>query len=142
MTQVATQSFSDSRQSRLPGDGISLGLGMTNECNLDCAFCYRDPTRADRLSLDQVRAVMESLPVRSVNLGTLLKVDVFEKVTANGSRRNRIPEHLDAGKMRNRTFHWHQALAQVLIDTRNGVCIRHRTIRDRENAGSRVPITS
>ncbi len=50
--------------------GISLGLGLTNECNLACAFCYRDATRADRLSLDQVKAVMESIPVRSVNLGT------------------------------------------------------------------------
>lgn len=50
--------------------GISLGLGLTNECNLACAFCYRDPTRTDRLSLDQVRSVMECLPVRSVNLGT------------------------------------------------------------------------
>jgi len=50
--------------------GIALGLGLTNECNLACSFCYRDPTRADRLSLDQVKAVMERLPVRSVNLGT------------------------------------------------------------------------
>jgi len=50
--------------------GISLGLGLTNECNLACAFCYRDPTRTDRLSLDQVKAVVEGLPVRSVNLGT------------------------------------------------------------------------
>jgi len=50
--------------------GISLGLGLTNECNLTCAFCYRDPTRADRLSLEQVKSVMECLPVRSVNLGT------------------------------------------------------------------------
>jgi len=50
--------------------GISLGIGLTNECNLACAFCYRDPTRADRLSLDQVKAVMERLRVRSVNLGT------------------------------------------------------------------------
>lgn len=50
--------------------GISLGLGLTNECNLACAFCYRDPTRADRLSLDQVKAVMERMPIRSVNLGT------------------------------------------------------------------------
>jgi radical SAM protein with 4Fe4S-binding SPASM domain len=50
--------------------GISLGLGLTNECNLACAFCYRDPARTDRLSLDQVKAVMESIPVRSVNLGT------------------------------------------------------------------------
>jgi len=53
-----------------PGTGISLGLGLTNECNLTCAFCYRDPTRMDRLSLDQVKSVMQCLPVRSVNLGT------------------------------------------------------------------------
>ena len=49
---------------------FALGLGLTNECNLACAFCYRDPTRIDRLSLAQVRAVLERLPVRSVNLGT------------------------------------------------------------------------
>jgi len=50
--------------------GFALGLGLTNECNLACSFCYRDPARLDRLSLGQVRSVMESLPVRSVNLGT------------------------------------------------------------------------
>jgi len=50
--------------------GISLGLGLTNECNLACAFCYRDPARSDRLSLEQVKSVMERLPIRSVNLGT------------------------------------------------------------------------
>src|SRR6266496_964984 len=57
---------------RVTGDEprFALGLGLTNECNLACAFCYRDPTRVDRLSLDQVRAVLEHLPVRSVNLGT------------------------------------------------------------------------
>lgn len=49
---------------------FALGLGLTNECNLACAFCYRDPSRLDRLSVDQVRAVMQQLPVRSVNLGT------------------------------------------------------------------------
>jgi len=49
---------------------FALGLGLTNECNLACAFCYRDPARVDRLSLDQVRSVMQRLPVRSVNLGT------------------------------------------------------------------------
>jgi len=52
-----------------PG-GISLGLGLTNECNLSCAFCYRDPSRTDRLTLEQVKSVMERLPVHSVNLGT------------------------------------------------------------------------
>jgi len=61
---------SSSRVMKTSDAGISLGLGLTNECNLACAFCYRDPTRADRLFLDQVKAVMEHLPVRSVNLGT------------------------------------------------------------------------
>jgi len=69
MNKVIAQS--SSYGSRITLDtGISVGLGLTNECNLACAFCYRDPTRADRLSLDQVKAVMERLPVRSVNLGT------------------------------------------------------------------------
>ena len=49
---------------------FALGLGLTNECNLACAFCYRDPTRTDRLDLEQVRRVVESVPLRSVNLGT------------------------------------------------------------------------
>jgi radical SAM protein with 4Fe4S-binding SPASM domain len=49
---------------------LALGLGLTNECNLACSFCYRDPARIDRLSLEQVRELMETLPVRSVNLGT------------------------------------------------------------------------
>src|SRR5437879_5037220 len=56
---------------RVNGDrGISLGLGLTNECNLSCSFCYRDPARTDRLSLDQVKSVMERLPIHAVNLGT------------------------------------------------------------------------
>jgi len=54
----------------VPQTSISLGLGLTNECNLTCSFCYRDPTRTDRLSLEQVKSVMECLPVHSVNLGT------------------------------------------------------------------------
>jgi radical SAM protein with 4Fe4S-binding SPASM domain len=67
MTRAASQS---SERSEETGRRFALGLGLTNECNLACAFCYRDPTRVDRLSLDQVRAVMDGLPVRSVNLGT------------------------------------------------------------------------
>jgi radical SAM protein with 4Fe4S-binding SPASM domain len=69
MNNVVAQSES-SRSRMTPESGISVGLGLTNECNLSCAFCYRDPTRTDRLTLDQVKAVMERLPVRSVNLGT------------------------------------------------------------------------
>ena len=70
MNKATVQSLSKTSRANAPDTGISLGLGLTNECNLACAFCYRDPTRTDRLSLDQVKSVMECLPVRSVNLGT------------------------------------------------------------------------
>ena len=49
---------------------FSLGLGLTNECNLACSFCYRDPARTDRLTVATVQEVLEVLPIRSVNLGT------------------------------------------------------------------------
>jgi radical SAM protein with 4Fe4S-binding SPASM domain len=70
MSNLTAPSSSSASRMMTADGGIALGLGLTNECNLACAFCYRDPTRADRLSLDQVKAVMERLPVRSVNLGT------------------------------------------------------------------------
>ena len=70
MNKVTAETSSFRSSTVAPQDGIALGLGLTNECTLSCAFCYRDPTRADRLSLDQVKAVMERLPVCSVNLGT------------------------------------------------------------------------
>lgn len=69
---VSTTDPAEGRTLFNPGTeaSIALGLGLTNECNLACAFCYRDPARTDRLSLDQVKSVMERLPVRAVNLGT------------------------------------------------------------------------
>jgi radical SAM protein with 4Fe4S-binding SPASM domain len=50
--------------------GLSVGVGLTNACDLACAHCYRDPTRVDQLSLGDVETVCEALPVRSMNLGT------------------------------------------------------------------------
>ncbi|HSZ61770.1 MAG TPA: radical SAM protein [Terriglobales bacterium] len=70
MNHVVDKSSSIRSASKTQDATISLGLGLTNECNLSCSFCYRDPARTDRLSLDQVKSVMERLPVRSVNLGT------------------------------------------------------------------------
>jgi radical SAM protein with 4Fe4S-binding SPASM domain len=67
---ISASQSRDSLAETMVERSFALGLGLTNECNLACAFCYRDPTRVDRLSLDQVRSVMRSLPVRSVNLGT------------------------------------------------------------------------
>lgn len=49
---------------------FSVGVGLTNACDLACAHCYRDPTRLDELSLEQVTGICDGLPVRSVNLGT------------------------------------------------------------------------
>lgn len=51
-------------------ESFALGLGLTNECNLACSFCYRDPARLDRISLEQVQEILAAIPVRSVNLGT------------------------------------------------------------------------
>jgi MoaA/NifB/PqqE/SkfB family radical SAM enzyme len=67
MSAAASQS---SEATPAAARSFALGIGLTNECNLACSFCYRDPSRVDRLSLEQVRSVMERLPVRSVNLGT------------------------------------------------------------------------
>ncbi|HEV8441665.1 MAG TPA: radical SAM protein [Methylomirabilota bacterium] len=49
---------------------FSLGIGLTNACDLACAHCYRDTERVDQLTEAQVLAACECLPLRSVNLGT------------------------------------------------------------------------
>jgi radical SAM protein with 4Fe4S-binding SPASM domain len=70
MNILPVPTLSTASDAMAPQAGIALGLGLTNECNLSCAFCYRDPARTDRLSLDQVKSVLQCLPIRSVNLGT------------------------------------------------------------------------
>jgi radical SAM protein with 4Fe4S-binding SPASM domain len=49
---------------------FSLGVGLTNTCDLACAHCYRDTDRVDHLTLTEVTGVCDALPVRSINLGT------------------------------------------------------------------------
>lgn len=48
---------------------FSVGMGLTNECNLRCAHCYRPDMVVDRLSLQDVQSVSEAIPVKSMNLG-------------------------------------------------------------------------
>ena len=67
MIAVATKTCEESPRSE---HSFAIGLGLTNECNLACSFCYRDPNRIDRLTVNQVRAVMMRLRTHSVNLGT------------------------------------------------------------------------
>ena len=50
--------------------GYAVGLALTDDCNLHCAHCYRDTVDIGRLSLDDVRRLCETIPVRSLNLGT------------------------------------------------------------------------
>jgi radical SAM protein with 4Fe4S-binding SPASM domain len=49
---------------------FSLGVGLTNACDLACAHCYRETDRVDHLTLAEVTGVCDALPVRSINLGT------------------------------------------------------------------------
>jgi MoaA/NifB/PqqE/SkfB family radical SAM enzyme len=50
--------------------GYSVGIGLTNECNLECAHCYRDTARVERISLAQVVRICEAIPVDAMGMGT------------------------------------------------------------------------
>src|SRR5713101_10144050 len=51
------------------GMGFSVGIGLTNECNLRCPHCYRPDVVVSRLTVADVKRVCESIPTRSMNLG-------------------------------------------------------------------------
>jgi radical SAM protein with 4Fe4S-binding SPASM domain len=48
---------------------FSVGLGLTNECNLRCPHCYRPDWVVQRLTPRDVQQICESIAVRSMNLG-------------------------------------------------------------------------
>ncbi len=50
--------------------GYSLGIGLTNDCNLNCAHCYRDTQTINNISLAQVKEIISLIPVDSVGMGT------------------------------------------------------------------------
>jgi MoaA/NifB/PqqE/SkfB family radical SAM enzyme len=47
----------------------SVGVGLTNECNLRCPHCYRADMVINRLSFEAIQRVCEAIPVKSMNLG-------------------------------------------------------------------------
>lgn len=78
---------------------LSIGIGLTNECNLRCAHCYRPDFVVERLSLTDVQRVCRSVPLRSVNFGVgenglhpryteildyLWSLDIKTSITSNG----------------------------------------------------------
>ena len=50
--------------------GFSVGLGLTNNCDMECAHCYRPREEVHNLSLRDVESICEALDVSSVGLGT------------------------------------------------------------------------
>lgn len=49
---------------------LAVGLGLTNDCNLQCAHCYRPRGKIYNLTLRDVKLICETLEVGSVGLGT------------------------------------------------------------------------
>jgi radical SAM protein with 4Fe4S-binding SPASM domain len=49
---------------------ISLGIGLTNNCNLNCAHCYRDQDHIYNLTLQDIEKICENLVINSVGFGT------------------------------------------------------------------------
>ena len=49
---------------------ISLGIGLTNACDLDCSHCYRPQGPPQHLGLADVERCLAAFDVGSVNLGT------------------------------------------------------------------------
>ena len=48
----------------------SVGIGLTNDCNLNCDHCYRDTGQIAALTLQQVQSICEAIPVASMGMGT------------------------------------------------------------------------
>lgn len=48
---------------------FSIGVGLTNECNLRCPHCYRPDMVVGRLRLSDIQRVCDSIAVKSMNLG-------------------------------------------------------------------------
>ena len=48
----------------------SVGIGLTNDCNLNCGHCYRDKTQISYITLEQIKILCEALPIKAIGLGT------------------------------------------------------------------------
>jgi radical SAM protein with 4Fe4S-binding SPASM domain len=49
---------------------VSLGIGLTSNCNLSCAHCYRNQNQIDNLTLNDIQNVFQSISISSIGFGT------------------------------------------------------------------------
>ena len=49
---------------------LSIGIGLTNDCNLRCAHCYRPTDRIYHLDLQDIAMICARLPISAMGLGT------------------------------------------------------------------------
>ncbi len=50
--------------------GFSVGIGLTNDCNLSCPHCYRDAGSIEQLTLAHIATICAHLPVDAMGFGT------------------------------------------------------------------------
>lgn len=89
--------------------GYSVGIGLTNDCNLACPHCYRDTDRVYAISLEQVQRICQTIPVASIGMGTgenalhpefipiveyLRTKDIRLSIASNGYSLTTIPEEI------------------------------------------------
>ncbi|TXT65981.1 MAG: hypothetical protein BAJALOKI1v1_340004 [Promethearchaeota archaeon] len=48
----------------------SLGIGLTNNCNLLCPHCYRNKDKISNVSLKDIKTLFRYFPINSVGMGT------------------------------------------------------------------------
>jgi len=48
----------------------SVGIGLTNNCNLNCGHCYRDKTQISNITLKQIQILCETFPIGAMGFGT------------------------------------------------------------------------
>lgn len=89
--------------------GYSVGIGLTNDCNLNCAHCYRDTQTISSISLSQIKEICRTIPVDSMGMGTgenalnpefnaivsyLSEKDIRLNIASNGYSLTAIPESI------------------------------------------------
>ena len=89
---------------------LDIGIGLTNDCNLDCSHCYsRENGIVNTLSFEEFKRLVDCVDVNSINFGTgesilykdfikiieyLIVRNIKFSVTSNGYTVSKLPDDL------------------------------------------------